>query len=135
MSHRGARLLAGHGSETGWAARPARGMLHARRPLSPRPAVITPAHGAPPIRRGIRVHDRPPPERPARIAGEARGSGRETRPPYGEKETVSGISVMPLYFSIASFIRRSLWPRRLFHSAHQFRKFLNLGSVSERIPK
>ena len=55
--------------------------------------------------------------------------------PYGEKDTVSGISVMPLYFSIASFMRLSLWPRRLFHSAHQLRKFLKVESGSERIPK
>ena len=54
---------------------------------------------------------------------------------YGEKETVSGISEMPLYLSIASFIRLSLWPRRLFHSAHQLRKFLKVGSGSERMPK
>ena len=67
---------------------------------------------------GPRAHPRPRPE-----------------VPYGEKETVSGISVMPLYFSIASFMRLSLWPRRLFHSAHQLRKFLKVGSASERMPK
>ena len=48
---------------------------------------------------------------------------------------MSGISLMPLYFSIASFMRLSLWPRRLFHSAHQFKKFLKVESGSERIPK
>ena len=42
-----------------------------------------------------------------RVAGTA---GPRPRPdtPYGEKETVSGISEMPLYFSIASFMRLSL---------------------------
>ena len=54
---------------------------------------------------------------------------------YGEKDTVSGISVMPLYFSIARFMRFSLWPSRLFHSAHQLRKFLKVSSSSERMPK
>ena len=48
---------------------------------------------------------------------------------------MSGISVMPLYSSIASFMRLSLCPRRLFHSAHQFMKFLNVESDSERMPK
>ena len=48
---------------------------------------------------------------------------------------MSGISVIPLYCSIASFMRLSLWPRRLFHSAHQLRKFLKVGSGSERIPR
>ena len=56
-------------------------------------------------------------------------------PRYGENETVSGISVTPLYFSIASFMRFSLWPSRLFHSAHQLRKFLKVGSASDRMPK
>ena len=48
---------------------------------------------------------------------------------------MSGISLIPLYFSIASFMRFSLWPRRLFHSAHQLRKFLKVESGSERMPK
>ena len=65
----------------------------------------------------------------------APGPRRAGRGAYGEKDTVSGISVMPLYFSIASFMRFSLWPSRLFHSAHQFRKFLKVSSSSERMPK
>ena len=44
------------------------------------------------------------------------GAGRGA---YGEKDTVSGISVMPRYFGIASFMRFSLWPSRLFHSARR----------------
>ena len=42
---------------------------------------------------------------------------------------------MPLYFSIASFMRLSLWPSRLFHSAHQLRKFLKVESASDRMPE
>ena len=68
-------------------------------------------------------------------AGTASGPAARPDMPYGEKETVSGISVIPLYFSIASFMRLSLWPSRLFHSAHQLRKFLKVESGSARIPK
>ena len=91
--------------------------------------------------RGDPEHRRPargPPPAPPAPGKWPRGSGPRRRRPlgaYGEKDTVSGISVMPLYFSIARFMRFSLWPSRLFHSAHQLRKFLKVSSSSERMPK
>ena len=92
--------------------------------------------GGPAGRVEIRSTDAPRGGRHPRLR--PRGSGPRRRRPlgaYGEKDTVSGISVMPLYFSIARFMRFSLWPSRLFHSAHQLRKFLKVSSSSERMPK
>ena len=108
--------------------RPGRGVAaRRRRPCHPPPD----AFGA---------GDRPGPCGARRVLHGAlagrRGGGRRSgtarprsRPgePYGEKETVSGISVMPLYLSIAAFMRFSLCPSRLFHSAPPVEEVLEGG--------
>src|SRR5262249_25554639 len=51
---------------------------------------------------------------------------------FGENETVAGTSSPSL--ASASRMRRSLWPRRMFHSAQRFRNFCQRWSSSERSP-
>ena len=111
---------------------------HAALPLRRRrgrPGALRPAG---PLGPQLPGHAGPLPHRPAAGRGRLGPAGAPMSRPsndQGEKDTVSGISVISLYFSIASFMRRSLWPRRLFHSAHQFRNFLKVGSISLRMPK